>query len=208
MLHEVVPWLRLVVGFSKLTPVSIPGRSIWDFFLDNRKLWQGCLRLLHSSPASIIPPLLRNHISFIYYNRHYIILATVGVIKQRKSLSCCCECYMPRPPHPPNHVWLRVRLKVTPWEACAGTRGDGGIPPTHWSTGARRKWVISAALQPLNSGDRAITHLAGGWVSYGARLDGMKNLASARIWSLGRPAPIDLIYRLHYPDRQVNCKDY
>ena len=152
--------------------------------------------------------MLSNYISFIYCNWHYIILATVGAIKQQKSLSCCCECYMSRPPHPPNHVWLRVRLKVTPWDACEGTRGDGGIPPTHRQTGARRSWVIIAVLQPLNSGDRAITHLAGGWVGFGARLDGMENLASTRIRSLDRPARIELLYRVHYSDRQANCKDY
>jgi hypothetical protein len=115
---------------------------------------------------------------------------------------------MSRPPHPSNHVCLRVRLRVATSDACAGTRADGGIPTTHWQTGARRKWVISVALQRLNSGEGANTHLAGGWVDLGARLDGMENLASTRIRSLDRPARIELLYRLHYPGHQVYCKDY
>jgi len=116
---------------------------------------------------------------------------------------------MPRPPHLPNHVWLRVRPKVTPWVASAGTRGDGAVPTTHWQTGAAgRRWVIIAALQPLNSGERAITHLACGLVGFGAGLDGMANLASTRIRSQDCPARIEFLYRLHYPGRQVNCEDY
>ena len=182
--------------------------------MDSKTLWQVCLRLLQAPPhpppppISIIPPLLRNNISFIYYIRPYITLATVGVVKQQKSMSCCCECYMSRPPHPPNHVWLRERTKVTSWVASAGSRGDGGVPTAHWQTGARRRWVISAALQPLNSGERAITHPAGGWVGFGDPLDDMENLAFTRIRSQDRPACIELRYRLHYPGRQVNCKDY
>jgi len=85
--------------------------------------------------------------------------------------------------------------------------GDGGVPTAHWQTDARRSWVISASLQPLNSGERAITHLAGGWVCFGARLDGIGNLAFTRIRSQDRPARIELLYQLHYPGRQVNCKD-
>ena len=68
--------------------------------------------------------------------------------------------------------------------------------------------MISAARLPLNSGERAITHLAVRWVGLGARLDGMGNLASTRIRVLDRPSRIELLYRLHYPGRPVNCKDY
>ena len=66
--------------------------------------------------------------------------------------------------------------------------------------------MISANLQPLNSGERAITHLAGGWVGFGTRLDGMENLASTRIRSLDRPARIELLYRLHYPNVKLIVK--
>jgi len=56
------------------------------FVMENTKLWKGFLRSLQSSPFIIIPPLLRNYSSFIYYNRHYINLVKIGVIKQQKSV--------------------------------------------------------------------------------------------------------------------------
>ena len=59
MPYKVMPSLRLVVRLSKLMAVSIPGRSIRDFFFLWR-IWncdKAVCRLLHSSPVSIIPPL-------------------------------------------------------------------------------------------------------------------------------------------------------
>jgi hypothetical protein len=38
---------------------------------------------------------------------------------------------------------------VTHWHAYAGTRGGGGVAPTHLQPGSRRRCVISTTLRPL-----------------------------------------------------------
>jgi hypothetical protein len=52
-----VPWLRrLVAGLSPQSPEFAPGSIHVAFLVDRVALGQVCLRVLHFSPVSIIPP--------------------------------------------------------------------------------------------------------------------------------------------------------
>jgi hypothetical protein len=103
----------------------------------------------------------------------------------------------------PAGLFLYVHIltvKVTPWHVCAGTQERRIQRQPIRNLGTRRGWIVSTTTRPLYPMEGFGTRSTGASRTVWS---GMENVAPIGIRSPDRAAPIELIYRLRFPDRHL-----